>query len=58
MRCVGVNSSPILYLPAAVFYAAAAHPLLSHNRALLIDTLGEAKQMWSERYILVSEGNV
>src|ERR1700729_1748035 len=58
MRCVGVNSSPILFLPAAGFCASAAHPLLSHNRALRIDTQGEARQMWSERYILVSEGNV
>jgi hypothetical protein len=48
----------MLILPAAEFCAAAAHPLLSHNLALPIDTQAEARQMWSERYILVSEANV
>ena len=33
------------------------HPLLSHNCTSLIDTLARARQMWAERYILVSEGN-
>jgi hypothetical protein len=33
------------------------HPLLSHNYDPQIDTLGWARQMWAERYILVSEGN-
>jgi hypothetical protein len=33
------------------------HPLLSHNCDPQIDTLGRARQMWAERYILVSEGN-
>jgi hypothetical protein len=33
------------------------HPLLSHKCGLQIDTLGRARQMWAERYILVSEGN-
>ncbi len=33
------------------------HPLLSHNCDPLIDTMPWARQMWAERYILVSEGN-
>jgi hypothetical protein len=33
------------------------HPLLSHNCDPQIDTLPQARQMWAERYILVSEGD-
>jgi hypothetical protein len=35
---------------------AATHSILSHNCILPIDTPGGTRQMWAERYILVSEG--
>jgi hypothetical protein len=37
--------------------AAKPAQLLSHRSDLLVDTLAGARQMGSERYILVSEGN-
>jgi hypothetical protein len=57
MRCIGVNSSPILFLPCSRMLRGGCHPLLSHNCIPAIDTLLRTRQMWAERYILVSEGN-
>src|ERR1700735_3462480 len=57
IRCVGVNSSPILFSLLPAGSTCAYRSLLSHKCGLVIDTRGGAKQMWAERYILVIEGN-